>query len=151
MRFNRRFTALLWIILIGLVMVLWALFISGPNRVQEAVIEQTRAQIEQQVEGIKGITQHVFDYTTYQGYTEKKLYWFDTNGKVITTRKMDTLDYDKAKNKASKTYGIKTKSIMLGYGYNNPCYVIEGSHSMILLDYDTLERVYQRDLKEDNS
>lgn len=147
MKFNRRFTALLWVILIGLILVLWALFISGPNRVHEAVVEQTEAKITKEVSGIQGITQHIFDYTTYQGYTDDTLYWFDTNGKKITTRKMSTLNYDAAEKEALDNYGIETKSIVLGYGYNNPCYVIEGEHSMILLDYDTLERVYQRDLQ----
>ncbi|MBB5183482.1 hypothetical protein [Catenisphaera adipataccumulans] len=146
-RFNRRFTALLWIILIFMILVLWSLFISGPNRIKEAVEAQNIAVIEKKVPGIKGVTVHQFDYKTYQGYTSKKLYWFDANGKIITTRKMSTLDYDKAEKMAADNYGIKAESIELGYGYDNPCYVIQGKWDMILIDYDTFERVYQRELQ----
>ena len=65
--FNRRFTAILWVTLILLILIFWSLFISGPNRVREAQQEQSIARIESKVKGIKGITRHVFDYVTYQG------------------------------------------------------------------------------------
>lgn len=143
--FNRKFTATLWVILIVLVLVLWSLFISGPNRVKEATQAAAIEKIEKKVPSIKGVTVHQFDYTTYQGYTTKTLYWFDANGKVITKRSMDSLDYDKAKEMAQNNYSIKVDSIVLGYGYDNPCYVIEGSQKMILIDYDTFDRVYERE------
>ncbi len=143
MRLNRRFTALLWIVLILLVMGLWSLFVSGPSRVHEASEQQTIQTIEKNVKGINGITTHIFDYKTYQGYTKDRLYWFDVNGKKITSRKIKTLDYKKAKKTAKKNYGIEAKTIELGYGYNNPCYVIKSDVSIILIDYDTFERVYQ--------
>ncbi|MBP3851708.1 MAG: hypothetical protein J6D36_04115 [Erysipelotrichaceae bacterium] len=145
--FNRRFTAILWVTLILLILIFWSLFISGPNRVHEAQQEQSIARIESKVKGIKGITRHVFDYVTYQGYTEKKLYWFDINGEEITSRDMSTLSYEKATKIAKNDYGIEPVSIFLGYGYNNPCYVIEGKYEMILIDYDTFERIYERELK----
>ena len=59
---------------------------------------------------------------------------------------MSTLNYDKAKKVAKKEYGIQADTIVLGYGYNNPCYVITGVGSMILIDYDTFVRVYERGL-----
>lgn len=149
MRFNRRFTALLWIILIVMVMGLWSLFVSGPNRVREANEQEAISQIEKKVKGIDGITTHIFDYKTYQGYTKSKLYWFDVNGKEITSRKISSLNYKKAKKVAKKNYGIKAETIELGYGYNNPCYVIKSKVSMILIDYDTYERVYQRGVNND--
>ena len=143
---NRRFTAVLWIVLILLIFTFWSLFISGPNRVHEQVEAQNQAKIEKKVKGIQGLTTHVFDYKTYQGYTKKTLYWFNVKGNVITTRKMSTLNYSKAKKVAKNKYGIKADEIVLGYGYNNPCYVITGDGSMILIDYDTFVRVYERGL-----
>ena len=75
--------------------------------------------------------------------------WFDVDGKVITTRKINTLNYKQAKKVAKDDYGIKAKTIELGYGYNNPCYVITSDVSQILLDYDSYQRVYQRGVKYD--
>lgn len=143
-RMNRRFTAVLWIVLIGSILILWSLFVSGPSRVHEASQEEAIQVIEKKHPKIQGITTHLFDYKTYQGYTNNRLYWFDVNGKQITSRKMETLDYKQARKVARQNYGIKAKSIVLGYGYNNPCYVIQSDVSLILIDYDTFERVYQR-------
>lgn len=146
-RFNRRFTALLWLILIVLIMVLWSLFISGPNRIHEEKDREVRQRIEKKVKGLQGLSMHLFDYKTYQGYTETKLYWFDATGNVITTRKMAELDYDKASETAKEDYKVDTAAIYLGYGYDNPCYVIEGKNTMILIDFDTYEKVFEREMK----
>lgn len=146
-RFNRRFTALLWIILIVLIMVLWSLFISGPNRIKEEQERIVTQKIEKKVDGIQGLSMHLFDYQTYQGYTDSKLYWFDANGDIITTRKMEELDYDKASKTAKKEYDVDTAAIYLGYGYDNPCYVIEGKDTMILIDFDTYVKVFERELR----
>lgn len=145
-KYNIRFTVLLWIIFIFIIMVLWSLFISGPSRLYEVTLEQRLSTIESENTGITGLTVHRFDYTTYQGYTETMLYWFDENCEVITTRDIGTLDYDKAKETALNDYGIECETIVLGYGYDNPVYEIQGNDMMILLDYDTLERVYQREV-----
>ena len=146
-RFNRRFTVLLWMILIVLVMVLWSLFISGPNRIKEEQERIVTEKIEKKVKDIKGLSMHMFDYKTYQGYTEDKLYWFDAKGKVITTRKMEELDYDKASQVAKEDFKVSTSSIYLGYGYDNPCYVIEGKDRLILIDFDTYVKVFERELR----
>lgn len=146
-RFNRRFTAVLWIILILLVMVLWSLFISGPNRIHEEQERILREKIEKKVDNIQGVSKHLFDYKTYQGYTDSTLYWFDAKGNVITTRKIKELDYDKASEVAKEDYGISTASIYLGYGYDNPCYVIEGKNKMILIDFDNYAKIFERDLR----
>ena len=146
-RFNKRFTALLWFILIVLIMVLWALFISGPNRIhdqQERIVEQN---IKKEVKDVQGLTKHIFDYKTYQGYTDSTLYWFNAKGEVITKRKIEELDYEKATNIAKEDYGITKSSIYLGYGYDNPCYVIEGKGKMVLIDFDTYAKVFERELK----
>ena len=71
-KYGARFTALLGILFIVLFSVLWALFISGPNRIQEENQEQMIAQIEKNNPDIQGLTIHQFDYLTAQGYTETR-------------------------------------------------------------------------------
>ena len=66
---------------------------------------------------------------------------------LITSRDIETLNYKKAKRIAKKNYKIKCESVVLGYGYNNPVYEIRGSNKLILLDYDSFERVYERKIQ----
>lgn len=146
---NGRLTTLgLVLVLILLVSLIWSLFISGPNRVAEQVERQQIAKIQKQNKEIQGITRHIFDYTTYQGYDEDNLYWFNAKSELITSREISTLNYSKAKKVAKKQYGIQCDSIVLGYGYDNPVYEIRGSHKLILLDYDSFVRVYERGTNE---
>ncbi|MBQ0064702.1 MAG: hypothetical protein KBT48_02985 [Firmicutes bacterium] len=138
-------TLVLTIVLVASVLVFWALFISGPNRVQEAKLRQAEAMIKEKVESIEGIQENNFRYTTYQGYTDSKLYWFDSNCDVIVTKDIGRLDYETAKRVSEETYGIACESIELAYGYNNPVYEIHGANKYLLLDFDTFERIYERD------
>ena len=41
-----------------------------------------------------------------------------------------------------KRYGAKEIQVALGYGYDNPVYVVDCSAGEILLDYDSLKEVY---------
>ena len=140
-------TIALVIILVLILVLIWSEFISGPNRVKEQIYAQRIEKIEKKNKDIQGISEHVFDYTTYQGYDDTTLYWYNAKSKLITTRDMDTLNYKKAKRIAKKNYKINCDSIVLGYGYNNPVYEIRGSKKLILLDYDSFERVYERETK----
>lgn len=142
-----KMTVTLWIVLILVVFMIWSLFISGPNRVREVVQQNRIAKIEKAHKDVQGISEHVFDYVTYQGYDQTTLYWFNAKSKVITTRDMDTLDYAKAKKIAKKKYNISCDTITLGYGYNNPVYEIRGSNKVLLLDYDSFKRVFERQAK----
>lgn len=130
---------------IALVLVLWALFVGGPSRIHDEQQQSALEAIEQQVPGVQGLQETIFDYVTWQGYTEDTLYWFDGNGSVITTRDLGTLDYEKAKAKAKDEYGIEADTIQTAYGYSAPCYEIRGSGKLLLLDYDTLEWIYERE------
>ena len=98
------------------------------------------------MEGIKGLTCHIFDYVTFNGYTKDTLYWFDENGDTITKREISDLNYEKAKDVAKEEYNVDCKTIELGYGYNNPCYEIVGTDYMILIDFDSFVRVYEREI-----
>lgn len=140
-------TMALVIILVLVLILIWAEFISGPNRVKEQIYTQRIEKIEKKNKDIQGISEHIFSYTTYQGYDDTTLYWYNAKSNLITTRDIDTLNYKKAKRIAKKSYKIKCDSIVLGYGYNNPVYEIRGSNKLILLDYDSFERVYEREIK----
>lgn len=139
-------TALLSVTLVVMIGSMWSLYISGPSRVYEESIDAKMKKIKKSHEGIKGITRHVFDYVTFQGYTTDTLYWFDDNCDVVTTREISDLDYDQAKEIAKEKYGVDCESIVLGYGYNNPVYEIRGKDRLILIDFDTFVRVYERGL-----
>lgn len=143
--YGKRMTLVLVCILILIVFLLWAEFISGPSRVHEVVQASRIANIEKQNENIKGITEHIFDYVTYQGYDSENLYWYNAKSELITSRDISTLNYAKAKRIAKKQFSIKCDSIQLGYGYNNPVYEIRGSNKVLLLDYDSFICVYERD------
>lgn len=130
---------------IALILVLWALFVGGPSRIHEEQQQKAITAIKEEVPEMQGLEQTIFDYVTWQGYTPDTLYWFDGNGSVITTRDMGTLDYDKAKAEAKEKYGIEAETIQTAYGYSAPCYEIRGSGRLLLLDYDTLEWIYERE------
>ena len=84
------------IILVLILLVIWSEFISGPNRVKEQIYTQRVEKIEKQNKHIKGISEHVFDYTTYQGYDDTTLYWYNAKSDLITSRDIETLNYKKA-------------------------------------------------------
>lgn len=138
-------TWMLAISLFLLIAVLWALFISGPARLHEVQLEESYAKIKEQVPDIQGLEENIFDYVTYSGYTNDTIYWFNQKCEPIATRDLATLDYTKAKQVALDEYDIETQTINLTFGYSAPCYEIQGEKAFLLLDYDTFERVYERD------
>ncbi|EOS61734.1 hypothetical protein C815_00434 [Firmicutes bacterium M10-2] len=137
-------TVALAVVLVLLLAILWALFISGPARIHDEQLANAYEKIEEKVPGIQGLEKNIFDYVTYQGYTEDTLYWFDQKFDEITTRDIATLDYEKARKIAQEQYGMEPETVQLTFGYNSPCYEIIDSKKMLLLDYDTFSRVYER-------
>lgn len=131
-------------LMIFLIMAIWSLFVAGPYKVHEEKLVAIYAKIQQEVPNIRGLEQVDFDYVTYQGYTDDTLYWFDVTGALITTRPINTLNYQAAKDKALAQYNVETDTIQLAYGYTSPVYEIQGSNTFLLLDYDSLELIYQR-------
>lgn len=144
LQYNAAFTALLVFIMVLIITVFWSLFVSGPSRVYEKKQERIVAGIMDENARIKGLTRHEFAYVTYQGYTEDTLYWFNEKSDLITTRSIESLNYEGAKQAALDRYKIECDTITLGYGYNSPVYEIRGSGKLLLLDYDTFTRVYER-------
>ena len=134
MKFNGKsiaFTTLLVIILLAVIFIEIALFITGPSAKYDAKIEN--------------IQRHVFHYIIYIGEDEDNIVWFNEEGKPIVTKEKATLQKDKAAQEAQKLYGWKDVKVTLGYGYDQPVYVIEANNCEVLLDYDTLKVVYYLD------
>lgn len=135
-------TLALLLVLSVVVMSEIGMFISGPARKYEGDVAEQEARIKKKYTQIKELDRHVFYYTTYVGEDDDTVVWFNEVGKVIVTRKKKTLRTDEVKQKAAQTYHAKNIKVSLGYGYDNPVYVIECDMGSILLDYDTLKEVY---------
>lgn len=140
-------TLILILITIVLIEGIWALFISGPYKIHQEHQAQVVQAIKKEVPQIEGLTQTAFEYETWQGFDGETLYWFDGEGKLVTTRALETLDYNKAKAEALEKYEIEAESIQTAYGYTAPVYEIRGSGKLLLLDYDSLKWIYEREDK----
>ncbi len=139
-------TIALWALLILIIASIWALFISGPARLHDEQTAKVRQTIEEQVPGIEHLSECDFDYVTWTGNTADTLYWFDTTGQPITTRELSTLDYNGAREKARTDYGMEAETVRIAYGYSAPVYELENEDKILMLDYDTLDWVYERNL-----
>jgi hypothetical protein len=137
-------TILLICVLVLLIRVIWAVFVGGPAAIYQEQQEIVTQAILEKVPDIQGLERNVFDYVTWQGYDTTTLYWFDANGDEITTRSLDTLDYAAARQKALESYGVNAQTVELCYGYNAPVYELRSENTVLMLDYDTLAWVYER-------
>ena len=140
----------LFVVLALMIICLWALFISGPARLHDEQVAEVRAQIEEQVPGIQSLNEHKFDYVTWQGNSDDTLYWFDVTGQIITTRPLSSLNYNEARKKALESWDLDAQTAFLAYGYSGPVYQLESDDAILMLDYDTLEWVYERNLNHAN-
>lgn len=134
-------------LLFVLMLVIWieiCLFISGPNLRYVDKIETQIQMIRANHQDIQDIHRHVFSYVIYSGHDEEQYYWFNERGEVLTTRKMDEVDISKAEHEAKNTYKLTDYELKIGYGYDNPVYIIENKDFEIYLDMDTMKRVFYR-------
>ena len=141
-------TVFLALLLLIVIASLWALFVSGPARAYEVRLAQEEAAITSQHDAVGNLHRHVFRYVTYSGEDNQNYYWFNTEGQVITTRAKGTRDDDAARA-AAEQLGLSAESVTLGYGYENPVYVLESGNTTPLLDSDTLEQVDEREVSAD--
>lgn len=132
----------LLIVLCGVVLVEISLFISGPARRHEDVIATQMERIKDKYKNIQDLERHVFKYTTYVGEDVKKLVWFNEKGTAIVSKKKSSLEMEKARNIAKERYHAQDIVVSIGYGYDNPVYIITCDQGSILLDYDTMKEVY---------
>lgn len=100
------------------------------------------AAIQGTYKEIKNLHRDAFYYITYVGEDADNYVWFNDAGKAIVSRKKDTIQMDNVKQEVEKRYGAKDVQVALGYGYDNPVYVVNCSVGQILLDYDNLHEVY---------
>ena len=119
-----------------------AVFISGPKFKYEADILEQEKMIQKEFKDIKTLHRHIFQYTTYVGKEENRWIWFNEKGVAITSREDDTVRFDEAKRSVEDKYNTRVNDVQLGYGYNNPVYVVYCELGEVLLDYETLEEVY---------
>lgn len=139
-------TLALLLVLLLMIVSLWALFISGPARIHDERMARVQETIHREVPGVEGLNKTEFDYVTWQGYTDDTLYWFDATGSIITTRELSSLNYNEARKKAEDSYGMQADTVFLAYGYSGPVYQLENENRILMLDYDTLEWVYERNV-----
>ena len=138
-------TTLLTIILLLVILIEIALFITGPSAKYDAKVEKQIQNIEKNYENIENIQRHVFHYIIYIGEDDENIVWFNEEGKPIVTKEKSTLQKENALAEAQKLYGWKDAAVTLGYGYDQPVYVVEANNCEVLLDYDTLKVVYYLD------
>lgn len=119
-----------------------AVFISGPKFKYEADILEQEKMIQKEFKDIKNLHRHIFQYSTYVGKEENRWIWFNEKGVAITSREDDTVRFDEAKRSVEDKYNTRVNDVQLGYGYNNPVYVVYCELGEVLLDYETLEEVY---------
>lgn len=131
------------LLLLGIVIYIEiAAFISGPIRSYELKVQKQEIKIKETYPNISDIYRHVFQYTVYSGSIKQSIIWFNENGEVITTRKKENLSTDEVSKKAINDYQMKDFEVNLGYGYDNPVYVIVSKNREVLLDFDSLDLVY---------
>lgn len=138
-------TTVLVVVLMLVLLIEISLFITGPSAKYDAKVEKQIAAIEKEYQDIKDIKRHIFHYIVYIGKDDEKIVWFNEEAKPIISKEKSTLQLEQAKQEAQKLYGWNSMEISLGYGYNNPVYVIQSNNCEVLLDYDTLKVVYYLD------
>ena len=87
----------------------------------------------------------MFHYIVYIGEDDDTIVWFNEEAEPIVSKEKSTLQMERAKQEARDLYGWESMEVSLGYGYNNPVYVVEADNCELLLDYDTFKTVYYLD------
>ena len=82
------------------------------------------------------------------GEDDSSYYWFNEEGQVITTREKTTRD-DEAARTAVTQMGYTVETVTLGYGYEGPAYLVYCTDRLIVLDYDSREVIYEREVMHD--
>lgn len=138
---NKIITIILVMILFIIVFIAQSLFISGPKYFYENKIKEEMTLIKSKYNQDLKLSRHVFQYITYIGENNDEYLWFNQEGSLLTKRAKNTIQYEQVKQ-ILKQYGINEEMITLGYGYDNPVYVVSNDQVELLLDYDTLKEVY---------
>lgn len=126
----------------AVVMIEIAVYISGPSRKYEDTVLKQEERIRSTYSAVKDLQRHVFQYTVYVGEDDDMYIWFNEEGSVITTKEKSSARFSEVKELARSVYGFQNAGVSLGYGYDNPVYVLDSGEREVLLDYDSMEEVY---------
>ena len=98
--------------------------------------------IQETYREIENLHRDAFYYITYIGEDRENYVWFNEKGQAIISKEKSSLQMNQVKDIAAQDYNMEDAEITLGYGYDNPVYVITDGVTEIRLDYDDLHEVY---------
>lgn len=134
----------LLLILFCIIVIEIVLFVSGPAICYDEKIAAQKDVIMKEYEDIEELDRYVFAYIIYGGQDKENYYWFNENGELLTWRALSKLNTKKAQQEARRLHGMENSEVSIGYGYENPVYVVENDAYELYLDIDTYETVYLR-------
>ena len=91
-----------------------SIFISGPSRKYEEKIDEQMSAIRDTYKEIKNLRRDAFYYITYVGEDADNYVWFNDKGKAIVSRKKDTEQTDKVKQKCRSAMAQRKYRLHLG-------------------------------------
>lgn len=145
MKLNGKSIALsigLCVVLLIVLLCEFSIFFSGPSRKYEEEIHDQMISIQETYREIENLQRDAFYYITYIGEDSENYVWFNEEGQAIISKDKSSLQMNQVKKIVEQDYNIEDAQITLGYGYDNPVYVITSKYSEIRLDYDDLHEVY---------
>ena len=124
-----------------LIIVNYALNISGPAIKAETDLKQMISKIQTAYPECDDFYRHSFRYVTYSASDDENIYFFNQFGELIQTKAL-TDNKSREAAEIALEYGLDDVGMHYGYGYENAVYVFEQNGTYLYLDYDTLEVVY---------
>lgn len=134
----------LLIILLIVILIEIVLFISGPVLRYTDKVDKQIKTIQTSYEQVEEINRHVFNYIIYSAHDDQSYYWFNENGELLTSRAMAEVRLDEVKQLAVSDYQLEDATVKIGYGYENPVYIIENEQMEVYLDFDSMKQVFIR-------
>lgn len=136
-------TLCLLILLATSILVVIALYISGPNIKYETEVQNEIAVIKAQseVEYID-MKRDVFRYVVYIAESDDAYAWYDRDGKALLHKFKKDIHVQDILTNVKDVYGISDVQGSIGYGYDNGVYIVENDEVKILLDIDTMKEIY---------
>lgn len=145
MKINGKSIALsvgLCIVLLIVLLAEFSIFSSGPSRKYEEEVRNQMTAIQETYREIENLHRDAFYYITYIGEDSENYVWFNEEGQAIISKEKSSLQMNQVKEIAAQDYNMEDAEITLGYGYDNPVYVITKGETEVRLDYDDLHEVY---------
>lgn len=132
----------LCVVLLIVLLAEFSIFSSGPSRKVEEEVRNQMTAIQETYREIENLHRDAFYYITYIGEDSENYVWFNEKGQAIISKEKSSLQMNQVKDIAAQDYNMEDAEITLGYGYDNPVYVITDGVTEIRLDYDDLHEVY---------